>query len=240
MDSRQHRRVRMRLPVRLRWTAPLGQRVEPGETMDVSRSGLLVSTGEPHAPGVSLWVTFPYDSSPGDGQPEVLACVIRCQEIPEIIRPATAREKIQSPSVSEWERSAKPAQRVRAPGVRERPSTFALALHFEGHSRAASNGNSHRRDPERRGSPRHSLAVPVRVRPEGIPWFEEAMTLDFSSKGMRFRSQREYQPGESLKIAFEESALTPWSGSGEFCSKVVRVESSPGSSALDISVCRVD
>ncbi len=60
MDTRKHHRVRMRLPVRLRWTTPFGQRIElGGQTIDVSRSVLLVSTTEPHTPGITLWVTFP-------------------------------------------------------------------------------------------------------------------------------------------------------------------------------------
>lgn len=240
MDSRQHRRIRLRLPARLRWTAPLGQRAEAGETVDVSRSGLLVSTKVPHSPGVSLWVTFPYDSSIGDGQPEVLARVVRCQEVPEVTRSSDAREKVPSASASKSEPWVKLNQRFRALGICEAPANYAVALHFDGKSGAASNGNSHRHDPERRGTLRRALAVPVRVRPERIPWFEEAMTIDFSPKGLRFRSHREYQPGESLKIAFEESISTPWSGSGEFRSRVVRVETAPDSNALDVSVCRTE
>jgi hypothetical protein len=240
MDSRQHRRVRLRLPARLRWTAPLGQRVETGETIDVSRSGLLVSTKVPHARGVPLWVTFPYDSSSSEGQPEVLAQVVRCQEVPEVVHSAKAGEKVQSASAPGLRQFAKLDQLVRALGIREVPVTFAVAIHFDDKSLAASNGNSHDHDPERRGSPRRALAVPVRIRPERMPWFEEAMTIDFSSKGLRFRSHREYQPGESLKIAFEESTLTPWSGSGEFRSRVVRVEPAPDGIALDVSVCRVE
>src|SRR6267378_3426007 len=81
MESRQHRRVSMHLPVRLRWTAPFGQKIELGETIDVSRGGLLVSTKEPHTPGVTVWVTFPYDASLFDGQPEILARVAPCCEI---------------------------------------------------------------------------------------------------------------------------------------------------------------
>ena len=240
MDSREHRRVRMRLPVRLRWTAPFGQRIELGETIVVSRGGLLVSTKEPHSPGVSLWVTFPYDSSLGDGQPEVVARVVRCDEVPEVIRSANAREKVHSESASEQERAAKLDQFVRALGMCEAPATFALAIRFHEQAHAASNGNSHHHDPERRGSLRRGLAVPVRVRPERIPWFEEAMTIDFSSKGMRFRSHREYEPGDQLKIAFDDSTSTLWSGSGEFRARVVRVSSALGSVGLDVSVCRVE
>src|SRR5882724_6108835 len=78
MDSRHRRRVQMLLPVRLRWITPFGQKIELVDTIDVSRSGLLVSTREPHAPGITVWATFPYDASLSDGQPEILARVVRC------------------------------------------------------------------------------------------------------------------------------------------------------------------
>jgi hypothetical protein len=240
MDSRQHGRVRMRLPVRLRWTTPLGQRIELVETIDVSRSGLLVSTKEAHSGGTSVWVTFPYDASPGDGQPEVAAHVVRCQEALEVIRATNAREKIQTESQSARELSAKLDQLARAIGFTDAPATFAVAIHLEEHQRAASNGHAHRGEPERRGSMRKALAIPVRVHPERIPWFEEAMTVDVSAKGMRFRSHREYGLGDPLKIAFQDPASAPWHGSGEFLSRVVRVTPLPGSVALDVSICRLE
>src|SRR5215831_1039067 len=77
MDRREHHRVRLRLPARLRWAAPFGQTTEIAETLDVSRSGLRLPCREPHAPGVMLWVTFPYHESLGDGQPEIMARVVR-------------------------------------------------------------------------------------------------------------------------------------------------------------------
>lgn len=239
MDSREHRRVRMRLPVRLRWTTPFGQKIELGETIDVSRGGLLVSTREPHASGVPLWVTFPYDSSPGDGQPEMFARIVRCAEVLEVIRAANAREKVQTESALAAERSAKLDQIARALAIADAPATFAVAVCFEEHPRTASNGNSHRREPERRGSPRRALAVPVRVRPETMPWFEEAMTVDFSAKSVCFRSHREYDVGEQLKVAFVDSTPTPWPGTGEFQARVVRVAPATDTFALDVSVCRV-
>jgi len=91
MDSRQHRRVRLRLPVRLRWTTPFGQKIELANTIDVSRNGALVSTKEPHSKGVMVWLTFPYDASLSDGQPEILARVVRCAEALEVIRATNAR-----------------------------------------------------------------------------------------------------------------------------------------------------
>jgi hypothetical protein len=240
MDTRRHRRVRMRLPVRLRWTTPLGQKIELAETLDVSRSGLLVSSKESHTPGVRVWVTFPYDVSLSDGQPEILACVARSEEVLEVIRATNARGKIQTESQSARELSAKLDQLARAIGIADPPATFAVALHFEEHGRSASNGDAHRSEPERRGSMRKALAIPVRVHPEKIPWFEEAMTINISAKGMRFRSHREYGLGDQLKIAFVDATSAPWHGTGEFLSKVVRVAPVPGSVALDVSVCRVE
>ena len=75
MDRREHRRAQLRLPVRIRWNTPFGQKTEVCKTLDISRSGLLVPCQDTHAPGVPLWVTFPYDSSMGDSQPEMMAKV---------------------------------------------------------------------------------------------------------------------------------------------------------------------
>ena len=240
MDTREHRRVRMRLPVRMRWTTPLGQKIELGETIDVSRSGLLVSTKESHTTGITLWVTFPYDASLSDGQPEILARVARCNEVLEVIRSANAREKVQTETASEQERSAKLDQLARALGISDAPATFAVAFHLKEQAHASSNGTATRHEPERRGSERRALAVPVRVHPEGIPWFEEAMSIDISAKGMRFRSHREYELGDQLIIAFADPPSAPWHGTGEFLSKVIRIAPVPGSVALDVSVCRAE
>jgi hypothetical protein len=238
MQDREHRRVRMRLPARLRWTTPLGQKIELCETIDVSRGGLLLSSKEPHSAGVPLWVTFPYDALLPDGQPEVLAWVVRCDEVLEAIRAANIRERNHTGNARARELSAKLDQLARAIGISDAPPAFAVALHFDEQAHADSNGNRARHDPERRASPRHALAVPVRVRPEKIPWFEEAMTLDFSLQGVCFRSRREYQVGELLKISLEEATSTPWSGAREFRTRVVRVTPAPDTVSLDVSVCR--
>ena len=220
----------------------MGQKIEMGETIDVSRGGLLVSTRERHTPGITLWVTFPYDASFADGQPEIAARVARCSEVLEVIRATNARERVQSKNAEEQERSAKLDQLARVLGIGDAPATFAVAVHFErpAQAHAGTNGDTHHRESERRRVPRHTLAVPVRVRPTDIPWFEEAMVIDYSAKSMRFRSHREYQPGDHLKIAFEDSTSAPWHGRGEFLSKVVRVSPVPENIALEVSVCRVE
>src|ERR1700726_3637815 len=77
MDRREHHRVQLRLPVRLRWTTPFGQRTEVCDTVNVSRGGVLVPCQELHAAGMPLWVTFPYDPAIPSSQPEILAKVVR-------------------------------------------------------------------------------------------------------------------------------------------------------------------
>jgi hypothetical protein len=240
MDNRGYRRVRMSLPVRLRWSAPFGQKIELAKTMDVARGGLLVSTKEPHSPGVTVWITFPYDDSLSDGQPEVPARVVRCGEVLEVVRAANAREKVQFASAFEQERSAKLDQLARAIGIAGVPATFAVAFRYESQPQISSNGEEAPSEPERRSGARKPLAVPVRVHPEGIPWFEEAMTIDISVGGMRLRSQRGYSPGEHLKIAFEDPTSAPWRDAREFRAKVVSIAQVPGSAALEVSVCRVN
>ena len=77
MQRRQHPRVRLRLSARLRWSAPLGQRIEHCETINASRGGLLVECHEGHVAGFPLWVTFPFDPDASAVQPEVPARVLR-------------------------------------------------------------------------------------------------------------------------------------------------------------------
>jgi PilZ domain-containing protein len=78
MQRRQHPRARLRMPARLRWSAPLGQRIEECETINASRGGLLLACHEAHSAGHPLWVTFPFDAAASAVQPEVLARVVRC------------------------------------------------------------------------------------------------------------------------------------------------------------------
>jgi len=162
----------------------------------------LLSSRELHAAGVPLWVTFPYDASLREGQPEVPARVVHCEESDAA------------------------------------PVSFSLGIQFEVQVRAVSNGNGAQRDPERRQSLRRSLATPIRVRLENVPWFEEAMSLDISPRGMCFRSQREYATGQLLRITLEDASSASLPGSGEFRATVVRVAPVPGGVEVDVGVCR--
>ena len=94
MQRRMHPRVRLRLPARLRWSAPLGQKTEQCETINVSRGGLLLSCNDVPGEGHPLWVTFPFDPAASSAQPETLARVVRRAEShEEISASASARWK---------------------------------------------------------------------------------------------------------------------------------------------------
>jgi hypothetical protein len=210
MDRREHHRAQLRLPVRIRWNTPFGQKTEVCKTLDISRGGLLVPCGETHAPGVPLWVTFPFDDSLGSGQPETLAKVV----------------------------SVRPTRNGNGNKATVGSSKQAVALQFPLPFRPDGNGNGHRKERERRSSPRRPLAIPVRVRPPNIPWFEEAMTIDISAQGLRFLSSREYQQGDSLLVSFEPGASAPWPTASETAARVSRIERMPESAALAITISR--
>jgi hypothetical protein len=305
MDRREHHRVQLRLPARLRWTTPFGQKTEVCTTVDASRGGVLVPCREPHAEGMPLWVTFPYDNSLMVAQPEILARVVRTIVV---VRDDVAKKKngngnghgnghnnghhkngnganghsgngngnghkngngnghghhhddsagaFRSPSATE----AAAVESARgASGEREESSTATavaargsdvaiaaefstlLALRFEiapSRQIASAHAIVPLRDVERRATPRRPFAVPVRVRTERMPWFEETMTVDCSSDGLRFRSNREYTYGEFLVVSFESAAISPWLGVTESLLRVVRIESEADVAELQIAVCR--
>lgn len=88
--TRTYPRLRMRLPVCLRWTSPLAQKIELAETNGRFARGMAGFGQQLPAPGVALCVTFPYDASLREGQPEVprvwctagrarLLCIFRCE-----------------------------------------------------------------------------------------------------------------------------------------------------------------
>jgi hypothetical protein len=204
MQLRQHARVRLRLPIRLRWAAPLGQQSEVCETRNVSRGGLLVACHQHHAEGFPLWVTFPFDPVVTEGQPEVLARVVRCKASREA---GADREEI--------------------------------ALHFEGVPRHSNPSASQRESPATRNGSDRSLALPIRVRPQYMPWFEEAMTLEVSAEKLRFVSNRVYEPGETLLVTFASGDAKPWQGSDDIPARIMSVERIPHSTSLVVTLKRV-
>jgi PilZ domain len=212
MQRREHHRVRLRLPARIRWATPLGQQTESCVTLDVSRGGLLLRCKNPHLENARVWITFPFDASDQNGQPEIPARVVRCKRSPD--NDAAKRAPLD-------------------------PDTLDVALCFAPTSHAERNGNGKNFAAERRGSPRYPVSLPLRVRPDYIPWFEETMTLDASSDSLRFLSTREYAQSDRLFISFDAHSQAPWPGGVEFRAQIVRVETMPGKTSLAVVVQRV-
>jgi PilZ domain len=304
MDRRENHRVQLRLPARLRWTTPFGQKTEVCASVDVSRGGMLVPCRELHAEGATLWVTFPFDASLTVGQPEVLARVVRavvvvCDDGAGVVakkkngngnghgnghrvngngsnghgangngnghkngngngnghhhgdeagvfRSPSATEAAALESgrqVSDGHREIEPESAAkRALDVAPAPEFLTLlALRFEiapARLWASAHAIVPLRDAERRASVRRPFVVPVRVRTEQMPWFEETMTIDCSPDGIKFRSNREYARGEFLFVSFEGAETSPWLGVTESLLMVVRVESEPDVAELQVAVCR--
>ncbi|HLK05287.1 MAG TPA: PilZ domain-containing protein [Candidatus Acidoferrum sp.] len=214
MTSRQHARVRLRLPVRLRWTASLGQQTEICETRNVSRGGLLISCKEHHDEGFPLWVTFPFNAEAPE-QPEVLARVMRSRAAPEN---GAGREEI-ALHFESVPLVPKPIVEKSAEKPREMLIEKALPL-------AQKNGLL------------RSAAVAIRVRPEHIPWFEEAMTTEVSAEEIRFVSHREHAAGDRMLVTFVGKDSRPWPGNGDTPAKIVKIENLPKMAAVMVTIRR--
>ncbi len=253
MDRREHYRVQLRLPARLRWTTPFGQKTEVCDTVNVSRGGVLVPCQEPHAQGMSLWVTFPYDAAIPYSQPEILAQVVRSvgSESPAIHGGGTNVGTNVGTNGNGAPHNAGARDGERAPTMADktpdvpvqvadplRQTVAALRFEIAPRHRSNGNGNGHHREAERRASPRQQLAVAVHVRPEHVPWFEETMTIDCSAEGLKFRSNREYSPGEKLVVSFESADTSPWPVASEWILMVARIERMSETVALNVAVSR--
>jgi len=162
-----------------------------------------VACHEHHAEGFPLWVTFPFDPVVPEGQPEVLARVVRCKPPLE----TGAGEEI--------------------------------ALHFEGAPRHSNVSTSQGDIPTPRNGTDRSVALPIRVRPRHMPWFEEAMTLEVSADKLRFVSNRVYEPGQTLLVTFASGDARPWQGSDDIPARIVSIEKMPRSTSLVVTLMRL-
>jgi hypothetical protein len=257
MDRRVHHRVQLRLLSRLRWTTPFGQKTEVCETLNASRGGVLVPCQQSHAEGTLLWVTFPYDPSILYGQPEISARVMRLFDAESVgdihangtgVASGVASAPLAAVSPQAVPYGAPVAARTATSPVdwratngnhaRAAPVVTALRFEIAPHRRSNGNGNGHKHNIERRLNARQRLAVPVRVRQEHVPWFEETMTIDCSVDGLKFRSNREYEAGQFLVVSFESVDTSPWPSASELLLLVVRIEREPQSPTLSVAVCR--
>lgn len=204
MQRRIHPRVRLCLPARLRWSAPLGQRTEECETINVSRGGLLLACNDVPGEGHPLWVTFPFDPAASGVQPETLARVMRRAE-------ADAES---SAGLAGWK----------------------AALQFEATTHLQVRRNGSRAVHSKQNGAGNKIALPIRVRPEHIPWAEEAMTVEVDREKLRFMTNREYELGQRLMVSFVSESESPWSGDGEWETLVTGIEMESGKDSLYVTL----
>lgn len=176
-----------------------------------------------------MWVTFPFDASAPE-QPEVLARVMRSRHVQgngageEIALhfesvPLAARFAPEKAVEKAAPKPAVPAARPPEEKKENRDETV-IAL-------GTKNGDLRK------------MVLPIRVRPETIPWFEEAMTTEVSAQEIRFVSHREYLPGEILKVAFVARDWKPWPGAGEASAEVMKLDYLPKEAAMLVTLKRV-
>lgn len=257
MNLRGYGRAPLRLPVRMRWTTPFGQKTEIAESLDASRSGLCIVAKSEHELGTCVWITFPYDETLLDGQPEVPARVVRFA--PAIKKDERNGEnglsslghKKQNGShfdteeffhhgtglAQAWSSKSRLDKTRRRVNVTNETAT--LALHFENPLPTVSLQKRCIVKEERRASPRGELALPIHARPEHMPWYEEAMSIDISADGMRFLGSREYEPGHHLLVSFDYNSIAPWPTGRELLAVVVRVDPVLNSPSVAVAVCRL-
>lgn len=230
MASRQHARVRLRLPVRLRWIVPPGQQTEICETRNVSKGGLLVACNQHHNEGFPLWVTFPFDAAAPE-QPEVLARVMRSRRAEGNGHEEIALHFESMPIASKLAPGRTVERIVVQPAAK--PAVLPPA-----EKKKEVSGENIVAIPHKNGDFRR-VALPIRVRPENIPWFEEAMTTEVSAEEIRFVSHREYLEGDMLFVTFVGKDAKPWSGGGDIPAKIVKMEIIPKAAALLVTIRRV-
>lgn len=81
-EKRRHPRARVKLPLRIRWRGPHGLVTEFADTLDISRTGLLIHHAHDWPIETSFWITTPYDRTPGAIQPEISARISRTTWLP--------------------------------------------------------------------------------------------------------------------------------------------------------------
>lgn len=125
-EQRRYPRARLTLCVRLRWPTAFGLVTELAETLDASRGGFLFFRHEPCEPGASLWVTFPWDASVTQVQPEIPARVARVKVTPAggyLVAVTFETSRPGAPAAALGELRAAPAA-----GDRRQQPRFPLAL----------------------------------------------------------------------------------------------------------------
>jgi hypothetical protein len=112
-----------------------------------------------------------------------------------------------------------------------------VAMQFEGvaHTKGAQHNGQLGKNRNQNGTGT-VISLPIRVRPEHIPWYEEAMTVEVSRDKLKFLTNREYAFGQSLRVSFASRSEAPWNGGGEWETQVTGIEMEAGKESLCVTV----
>ena len=109
-------------------------------------------------------------------------------------------------------------------------------MHFEDAAHAQSRENGSRVANKSQNGAGSKISLPIRVRPQHVPWYENAMTLEVSRDKLKFVTNREYAFGQPLLVSFETGSEAPWSGDGEWETRVTGIEMEAGKESLCVTV----
>jgi hypothetical protein len=112
---------------------------------------------------------------------------------------------------------------------------WAVAMHFEEAAHAQSRQDGDLEAGKNRNGSGSKIALPIRVRLENVPWYEEAMTTEVSKDKIKFVTHCEYAFAQRLLVSFAGTEA-PWSGDGEWRTQVTGIEMEAGSDSLCVTV----
>ena len=113
---------------------------------------------------------------------------------------------------------------------------WVVAMHFEEAAHAQSRHDGDLEAGRNRNGSGSKIALPIRVRLENVPWYEEAMTTEVSKDKIKFVTHCEYAFGQRLLVSFASGTEAPWSGDGEWRTQVTGIEMEAGSDSLCVTV----
>ena len=122
------------------------------------------------------------------------------------------------------------------PAGEEKLLRWNVAMHFEGAAQARTRGNGNRAANKNQNGTGNKISLPIRVRPQNVPWHEDTMTLEVSSEKLKFVTNREYAFGQRLLVSFDAGGEAPWSGDREWETQVTGIEMEAGNETLCVTV----
>jgi hypothetical protein len=123
-----------------------------------------------------------------------------------------------------------------SPANEEKSSGWNVAMRFEGAAHGQTRGNGGQAANKNQNGAGNKISLPIRVRPQNVPWHEDTMTLEVSRDKLKFVTNREYAFGQRLLVSFDAGSESPWSGDGEWEAQVTGIEMEAGSESLCITV----